>query len=327
MQRRSARRAHRAVCAVLAGVGMAAALVVAATPADAASDDPEAVSRGAYLARAGGCIACHTDIKRDGAPLAGGGKVETPFGVFYAPNLTPDPQHGLGHWTKTNFVAAMTRGRAPNGGLYYPAFPYPAYSGMTETDLSDLWAYLRSLAPVDRADQAHQLAFPFNLRAANLGWQFLFYSPEPWQPDPARPAEWNRGAYLTEHLLHCGECHTPRNRLGAKRIGLAYAGHKEGPENSTVPNITPDRETGIGDWSTTDIVWLLQTGFMPDGDDIQGEMKLLVEHGSSHLSPDDLNAVATYILALLPVENLVRDPSSPADTDDGGSDEDYNYDY
>ncbi len=221
----------------------------------------------------------------------------------------------------------MTRGRAPNGGLYYPAFPYPAYSGMTAADLSDLWVYLGSLAPVDRADRAHDLAFPFNLRAANLGWQFLFYRPEPWRPDPARPAAWNRGAYLTEHLLHCGECHTPRNPLGAKRTDLAYAGHKQRPDNSTVPNITPDAATGIGDWSTGDITWLLQTGFMPDGDDIQGDMKLLVDHGSSHLSADDLKAVAAYILSLPPIENLVRAPPTPTESDDGGSDDEYDYDF
>jgi len=296
-------------------------------PAVAAADEADAIARGAYLARAGGCIACHTDVKGGGAPLAGGGKVETPFGVFYAPNLTPDPENGLGRWSRADFVAAMTRGRAPNGGLYYPAFPYPAYSGMTASDVSDLWTYLQSLAPVDRVDQTHELAFPFNLRAANLGWQFLFYSPQPWRPDPDRTAEWNRGAYLTEHLLHCGECHTPRNPLGAKRGGMAFAGHKQGTENTTVPNITSDQTTGIGDWSTGDIVWLLQTGFMPDGDDIQGEMKLLVEHGSSHLSAEDLNAVGTYILSLPPIENRVREPSAPAETDNGGSDDDYDYDF
>jgi mono/diheme cytochrome c family protein len=305
---------------------LAASLVLAAVPADAAPDDPDAVARGAYLARAGGCIACHTDIKGGGAPLAGGGQVETPFGTFHVPNLTPDPTHGLGRWSSADFAAAMTRGRAPNGGLYYPAFPYPAYSGMTAADLSDLWAYLRSLAPVDRADKPHDLAFPFNLRATNLGWQFLFYRPEPWRPDPGRSADWNRGAYLTEHLLHCGECHTPRNRLGAKRAALAYAGHKQGPDNSTVPNITPDAATGIGGWNTSDVVWLLQTGFMPDGDDIQGEMKLLVEHGSSHLSPDDLKAVATYILSLPAIENRVRDDPPPA-AEAGGSDDEYDYDF
>lgn len=292
-----------------------------------ANDDPDAVTRGAYLARAGGCIACHTDFEGSGPPLAGGGKVETPFGIFYAPNLTPDPAHGLGRWSAKDFAAAMARGRAPNGGLYYPAFPYPAYSGMTAADIADLWAYLQALPAEPRADQAHDLAFPFNLRAANLGWQFLFFNPSTWQPDPSQSEAWNRGQYLTEHLLHCGECHTPRNPLGAKRIAQAYAGHKQGPDNSTVPNVTPHAETGIGDWSEGDIVWLLQTGFMPQGDDIQGEMKLLVEHGTSHMTADDLRAVATYLLALPPIENRVREPEAPIADESDGEDDDYDYDF
>ncbi len=279
------------------------------------------------MARAGGCIACHTDFDGDGAPLAGGGKVETPFGVFYAPNLTPDNDHGLGRWSANDFAVAMTRGRAPNGGLYYPAFPYPAYSGMTRDDIADLWAYLQSLPADGRPNQAHDLAFPFNLRVANLGWQFLFFKPVAWRADPDQPETWNRGQYLTEHLLHCGECHTPRNQLGVKRKAMAYAGHKEGPDDSTVPNITPHDDTGIADWSEGDIVWLLQTGFMPSGDDIQGEMKLLVDHGSSHLTADDLKAVAAYILSLPPIDNRVREPAAPAAEDEGGADDDYDYDF
>ena len=290
--------------------------------AAASPDDPDAVGRGGYLVRAGGCIACHTDVKGGGAPLAGGGAIETPFGTFYAPNLTPDRQFGIGRWQKTDFVAAMTRGRAPNGGLYYPVFPYPAYSGMTPRDLSDMWAYLRVVPPVDRPNTARTLAFPFSLRAVNLGWQALFFKPRPWRPEPKQTARWNRGAYLARHFLHCGECHTPRNRLGAKRIARAYAGHRQGPDGSTVPNIT-SHPTGIAGWSAGDVVWLLQTGFLPQGDDIQGEMALLVEHGSKHLTDEDLAAVADFILALPPINNLLKTEADAPTTDE----EDYDYDF
>lgn len=287
----------------------------------ASPDDSEAVTRGAYLVRAGGCVACHTDVKNDGPPLAGGGAIETPFGVFHAPNLTPDTEVGLGRWSEADFITAMTRGRAPNGGLYYPVFPYPAYSGMTRPDLADMWVYLRSVPPSDRPDKAHELAFPFSLRAVNLGWQALFFKPLPWRPDLKNSAVWNRGAYLARHFLHCGECHTPRNSFGAKRAARAYAGHRQGPEDTTVPNITPHR-TGIADWSAGDIVWLLQTGFMPHGDDIQGEMALLVEHGSRHLTDQDLAAVADYILALPSIDNLLEAELAEPEPED-----DYDYDY
>jgi mono/diheme cytochrome c family protein len=318
----SARRKNRAIT-IRAAIGLFVLAFqlgeVAASP-----DDPDAVTRGAYLVRAGGCIACHTDVKNDGAPLAGGGSIETPFGTFFAPNLTPHAEHGLGAWSEADFTVAMTLGRAPNGGLYYPAFPYPAYSAMTRGDLADMWAYLQSLEAVDRPDAEHELAFPFSLRAVNLGWQLLFFKPQRWRADPDRSAKWNRGAYLARHFLHCGECHTPRNALGAKQVQRAYAGHRQTPDQSIVPNIT-SHQTGIADWSAGDIVWLLQTGFMPQGDDIQGEMALLVEHGSSHLTDEDLAAVADYILSLPPIDNRLRreTEAGAGDTDD----DEFDYDY
>jgi mono/diheme cytochrome c family protein len=305
-------------------LGRLAALAAALALAGAAQAD-DSVARGAYLARAGGCFACHTDHAGGGPPLAGGGAVETPFGTLYAPNLTPS-EHGLGRWRERQFIDAMRRGRAPNGTRYYPAFPYAAYAGMSDQDVSDLWAYLHSLAPVDRPNRPHDLAFPFNQRIASLVWQLAFFSPRRFAPDPDRPQAWNRGAYLAETLLHCRECHTPRTVFGAPAGDLAYAGNRDWPGGKTVPNITPDRATGIGGWSAGDIVWLLKTGFKPDGNDVQGSMADLVEHASSHLTDDDLEAVASYVLSLAPIEYRVREKRG-ASGEGGLADDDYDYDF
>jgi mono/diheme cytochrome c family protein len=311
-----------------AGIGMGLAAAGALALAAAAAEDG-AAERGAYLARAGGCFACHTDHEGGGAPLAGGGRIETPFGTFVAPNLTPDAQHGLGGWTEADFVDAMTRGRAPDGSRYYPAFPYVAYSGMRRDDLADLWAYLSSLAPVARPNEPHDLAWPFRWRFLNRVWQWLFFRPRTFASDPAHDAAWNRGAYLAETLLHCKECHTPRNMLGALKTSLAYAGNRDGPGDSAVPNITPDRDTGIGKWTEIDIAWLLETGFKPDGNDVQGAMSELIEYGSSHLTEDDRMAVATYILSLAPIRYQWRKPKPAAPADAGGRPpgDDYDYDF
>jgi mono/diheme cytochrome c family protein len=301
---------RRLIACALAATAMVAAIA-------AAADDR--VARGAYLLRGGGCVACHTDFAREGEFLAGGGPIKTPFGTFYAPNITPDPDHGVGAWRETDFVTAMTRGVAPDGGHYYPVFPYAAYTKIGRVDLADLWAYLKTVPPVARPRRQHDLRFPFSMRLANLGWKWLYFKAGPFRPDPGRAPEWNRGAYLVEALGHCGECHTPRTRLGGLDRALTLAGTRDGPEESVVPNITPDAETGLGDWSETDIAWLLKTGFMPDGDDVQEGMGDVVEHGTSHLADADLRAIAVYLKSLPPIHNRVRKERDQ----DGGADEDW----
>lgn len=270
--------------------------------------DPNAadpVERGAYILRAGGCDSCHTDHPEGGAHLAGGGPIKTEFGVFYGPNITPDLEHGLGAWTYDDFKLAMTWGIAPDGAHYYPAFPYSAYTRMRETDLADLWTYLNNVKPVSQADRPHALNFPYSLRPATIGWKLMFFRPALATKDLARSEEWNRGAYLVEALGHCGECHTPRNILGAKRIGLAMAGTEDGVDDTTVPNITPDAATGIGDWSVGDIVFLLRLGFTPEGDDVQAGMGMVVSHGTGHLTDEDLKAMAVYLKSLPPIDNEI----------------------
>jgi mono/diheme cytochrome c family protein len=280
-------------------VSVCAALLVSGTaPAGAAAPETEDVARGKYLLRAAGCVACHTDEKGGGPPLAGGRALETPFGTFYTPNITPDPDTGLGGWAEEDFLRALGEGRDPQGRPYYPAFPYTSYRGMTEQDMKDLWAYLRSLPPVRRASSPHDLDFPFSLRFLAGVWQWLYFEPGSFEPDPDQDEAWNRGAYLVRHLGHCGECHSPRGGLGALDGGRELAGNPEGPEGKKVPNITPHAKNGIGDWSKTDIAFFLKTGILPDGDVAGGAMEDVIRESTSRLSDEDRAAIAAYVQSL-----------------------------
>ncbi len=263
--------------------------------------EPSAIVRGAYVFRAAGCLACHTDFKNKGAALAGGRALPTPFGIFYSPNITPDPSHGIGAWSDADFVRALRTGVAPDGRHYYPAFPYPAYTGMSERDILDLKAYLFSRPPVATPNKQHDLSFPFRFRVLLWPWKFLFFEAGRRVEDPARDAQWNRGAYLVAHLGHCAECHSPRNILGGIDRDRHLAGNPSGPDGKKVPNITPDPNGGIGDWRESDITFLLKSGFLPDGDFVGGAMTEVVEEGSSHLSDEDRAAIAVYLLSLPPV--------------------------
>lgn len=283
--------------AVLVAIGAVAGF---ATPGLARADQA-AVARGAYVVRAAGCLVCHTDAKNKGAPLAGGRALSTPFGTFYTPNITPDPKFGIGAWSDEDFARALGQGVAPDGHHYYPAFPYTSYTGMAARDVADLKAYIFAQAPVARANRPHDLHFPFNVRALMGIWKMLFFKPGRRARDPARDEAWNRGAYLVAHLGHCGECHTPRNFLGARDEARALAGNPSGPEGKKVPNITPHQRDGIGAWSASDLAYFLKTGFLPDGDVAGGAMTEVIEESTSHLSDSDRAAIATYLLAQIPV--------------------------
>ncbi len=170
----------------------------------------------------------------------------------------------------------------------------------------DLKAYLFSIEPVRQANRPTRLRFPFGWRGGLVGWKWLYLQPGPFQSDAAQSAEWNRGAYLVNAQAHCGECHTPRNFMGGLKASMRYAGVVEGPEGELAPNITPDEATGIGDWTIEDMVWYLQSGLKPDGDDTQGLMSELIEHGYQHVPEADLRAIAVYILSLPPIANKGR---------------------
>ena len=263
-------------------------------------------ARGEYVLAMGGCVACHTDEKGGGAFLAGGRALATPFGTFHSPNITPDPETGIGGWTTGEFVRAMKEGLSPDGLHYYPSFPFPSYARMTEQDVVDLKAYLDTVEPVNAPFKGHDLGFPFNIRQSLGAWKLLFFDDTAFEPDPEKSESWNRGAYLVRGPGHCGECHTPRNLLGGPDDGRYLAGNPVGAEGKATPNITP-HETGIGDWSAVDITFALESGLTPDYDSFGGGMGEVVDDATSKLTKEDREAIAEYLQSLPPVESAVKE--------------------
>lgn len=259
-----------------------------------------AVVRGEYLVRAGGCISCHTAKGEDAVPLAGGHALETPFGTFYAPNITPDKATGIGAWTDEEFLNAFWEGVGPGGRYYFPAFPFPAYTGISKEDVLAIKAYLFSLEPVRRENTAHELPWYLDTRLAAAAWQLLFFDSERFTADGDRDATWNRGAYLVRHLGHCGECHSPRGRFGATLADQEMAGGI-GADGKTVPNITPNRDDGIGRWSADDLALFLELGMMPDADFAGGSMAAVIDDNTSQLTPEDRAAIGAYLESLPPL--------------------------
>jgi len=184
------------------------------TPATSASAEEDAIEHGEYLVRAGGCISCHTAT--GGQPFAGGRALATPFGTFYSPNITPDPETGIGRWTDAQFLRALREGVRPDGANYFPVFPYPSFTGISDGDALAIKAYLFSRPPVHQENKPHDVGWPFSWRPLQTGWKFLFFAPGPFQPSSEHGAAYNRGAYLVTALSHCGECHTPRNMFGVQ---------------------------------------------------------------------------------------------------------------
>ncbi len=250
--------------------------------------------RGEYLAKAGGCLACHTEEKKDAVPYAGGRALKTPFGTFYGPNITPHPQAGIGRWTEADFVRAMRLGLRPDGAHYFPAFPYTSFTRIVDSDLRDLWAYLRTLAPSGRASQQHDLPFPLRWRFPLAVWKWLFFTPGSYANNPQLTPVVNRGAYLVQAFSHCGECHTPRNFLGGAKQDRYLAGGK-GPDGKNVPNLTPARLKKWGDGELRDF---LVTGLYADGDVPAEAMGEVIRNTTSQLTPEDLAAMIAYLRSL-----------------------------
>jgi len=263
----------------------------------ARAEDGDLVARGAYLATAAGCADCHTDAKNGGRPYAGGRALATPFGTFYAPNITPDPDTGIGRWSDAQFLHALREGVRPDGSNYFPVFPYPSFTKIGDDDVRAIKAYLFAQPAVRQPNRAHDVAFPFSWRFLLCGWKLFFFSPGPFRPEPERGEAYNRGAYLVTALAHCGECHTPRNWFGATEPSRFLAGTPHGPDGKVVPNITPDRETGIGGWSLDDITTLLKDGQTPDFDFVGGAMGEIVRN-TSRLDDADRRAIAVYLKSL-----------------------------
>ncbi len=252
-----------------------------------------------------GCENCHTDRKNGGQPMAGGVELKTPLGTFYTPNISPDRETGIGSWREDDFRRALREGRRPDGANYYPSFPYTSYTNLSDQDIQALWAYMRTAAPVRQVNTPHQLPWYVRFRPLLTVWKWLFFKRGPYQPDPAKSAEWNRGAYLVRGPGHCNECHTERNALGGIDLNKALAGTNHGPEGARIPNITPEPNTGIGKWNAADLLEYLKTGLRPDGDYVGGLMAEMIDNGLKYQSGVDLKAIATYLSGVPAVRNLV----------------------
>jgi mono/diheme cytochrome c family protein len=293
---------------VLVAAGLAAFWIVtmpATVAAGALAAHTSDLANGRTMFFAGGCASCHAVPKQDDRTRLGGGlALKSPFGTFYAPNISPHPRDGIGAWSEADFVAAMMKGTSPDGRHYFPAFPYTSYAHMRVEDVRDVFAFIKTLAPVEGRVPDHDLPFPFNVRR-NLGiWKLLFFDDAAWPADPGKPAEWNRGAYLVNGPGHCTECHSPRNLLGGIKSGQRFAGGPNPEGEGWVPNIT---QKGLSAWSDKEIAYLLETGDTPDGDSVGGSMTPVVRN-TSQLSPQDRAAIALYLKSLPPVEGPPRPP-------------------
>jgi mono/diheme cytochrome c family protein len=251
-----------------------------------------AIERGAYLARAGNCAACHTD--RGGRPFAGGKGIATPFGTVYASNLTPDGETGMGRWSPAEFWRALHHGRSRDGRLLYPAFPYPDYTLVTREDSDALFAYFSSLAPVRQPNRPHDLRFPYNLQISLAVWRALFFRPGEFRPEPAKSAQWNRGAYLARGLGHCEACHAQRNAFGATSGALELSGGLIPMQGWYAPSLASPREAGVQQWSIDEAVTLLKAGVSPHGA-AMGPMAEVVFRSTQHMSDADLRALAVFL--------------------------------
>jgi mono/diheme cytochrome c family protein len=278
-----------------------AQMLPASSPA-AYATTPANVARGAYLARAGDCMACHT--ARGGPPYAGGRGLATPFGTLVAPNITPNRDTGIGAWSADDFWNALHNGIARDGRLLYPAFPYTNYTRVTRDDADALYAYLRSLAPVRQPNPAHTLQFPYDRQFMLAAWRLLYFKPAVFAATPGQSAPWNRGAYLVEGLGHCAACHSSRNSFGASAPGLS--GGLIPMQGWYAPSLTSDAEAGLGSWDLPHIAQLLHTGVAPRAT-VFGPMAEVVGRSLQHLSDQDVMAMAVYLKAL---------PATPAEPDD-----------
>jgi len=239
---------------------------------------------------AGGCTSCHGEV------LEGGVELKSDFGTFVAPNISPDPVTGIGNWSELDLVNAMMLGSSPGGEHYYPAFPYTSYTRMRVQDIMDLWAYINSLEPVTHSVKPHQLNFPWNLRSGIGLWKLLYLRQGPVVTGEAKSSLFERGRYLVEGAGHCGECHTPRGVFGGLDDSLWLAGGPSPEGEGRVPNITPHAD-GLGAWSRADILYFLESGFMPDFDTVGGSMVSVQEH-LALLPKTDREAIAAYLKAI-----------------------------
>lgn len=260
-------------------------------------------ANGRTIFNIGGCSSCHAVPNQpDRMKLGGGLALTSPFGTFHVPNISPDPNDGIGRWSEADFVTAVQKGTSPSGAHYYPAFPYTSYRLAKVEDVRDLFAYLKTLAPVAGRVRDHDLPYPFSIRRTVGIWKWLFMDRKPFVADAAHSAAWNRGAYLVNGFGHCAECHSPRNFLGGIIAAQRFAGGPNPEGEGWIPNIT---QKALADWSVTDFTDFLKTGDLPQGDAAGGSMVRVIRN-TSQLSPEDRSAMAEYLKSLPPVEGPPR---------------------
>lgn len=277
--------------------------------------DPQ---RGAYLARASGCVACHTNSIASGASLAGGAPLDTAFGTFVPPNITPHPDAGIGRWTIEDFARAIRQGISPDGSPYYPVFTYSFYSGFSDQDIADLWSALRTVPPVDVAAPDHDLNFPFSFRSGLKLWRAAYLTTPETDALMGATDSWNRGRELVEGAAHCAACHTGRTMLGGLDADERFAGNPDLPGGSRAPSLRVEDLIKKG-WTVSGLAYALKSGVLPNGDAFGGSMAEVVTNGTAFLNQADREAIATYLLdpaatGVLPVA------AKPSDTTMSGMD-------
>ncbi|MGA9868801.1 MAG: c-type cytochrome [Acetobacteraceae bacterium] len=269
---------------------LAACLALAIPAARAEQGSFERIQRGRYLVQAGDCAACHTPEGAD--TMSGGVPLRTPFGTIYSANISSDAETGIGAWTDAQFYRAMHEGISADGGRLFPAFPYPWFTKVTRDDVDAIRAYLRTLPAVKMRPPENSFPFPLVPGIAMGAWNWVFFTPGTYKPDPNKSPEWNRGAYLVEGLGHCGACHTPTNIAGSAKHGDAYQGGVL--DNWFAPNLTNNPVAGLGSWTEDDIVSFLKTGRTATAV-AYGPMAQVVRDSTSYLTESDLKAIAVYL--------------------------------
>jgi mono/diheme cytochrome c family protein len=324
------RRVRVAATWVTLGLTFGAALIATLSVADSSKADSSLpshgdqakslVERGRYLARAGNCVSCHT--APDGPAFAGGLAFETPFGKLYSTNITPDPETGIGKWTEEQFARAVREGVRPDGAHLYPAFPYTAYTKLSDEDVSALFAYLKIVKPVNFTPPENDMSFPANQRWALGIWKALFFDEGRFEADSKQTPEWNRGAYLVEGLGHCSACHSPRNFIGAEKSSMAMTGGEYTDKVPTgeirmwsAPNLT-DVPNGLGSWPAEEVASYLKTGRNAFSE-THGPMNEVILNSTRHLSDDDVKAMAVYLKSLPGNKGDIGKPASARVLKDG----------
>ena len=268
---------------------------------------------GSYLFKLGNCKDCHTE--KNGALLSGGYKIETAFGNFYGPNITADKDTGIGLWSDQDFITALRRGVAPSGRNYYPAFPYSSYSKLTDSDMLALKAYIFSLPAIRKESIPHEIKFPYSVREFVNVWKWSNFSYAgkyteadfikargPFQLIQTKDWEWNRGAYLVEGLMHCTQCHSPRDKLGNFKWNEWMSGSPLFGSKKGAPNITQSKKIGVGSWTASDWETFLTEGVSANGTEVGGKMGKIIEDSTSRMTRADLRASIKYLMSIKAVE-------------------------